>query len=430
MRVPAVFPIVLVACAPFFAFAQAPHNAAPGARSAAGAASGTSAVNPAGKIAYEIAAKCRAAASYEFEGELKLYGQRGEKPANLLSDSKVRFAVSRPGKYRLELKPAGKDEYLLVSDGSKSWAYVPSLKQYTEDDAGGGGSANEPAEERDRPRYQDGGADSERDLAEEFSRGLVPQLASLAETTQAAGMAGQAQVKYGGKKYTWPVVRTMSKEAPDGSRDLMEITVDPATLRIGRLMWANIRFPSGVRTLVRLEMDFKSFRIGEPLPDGTFIFEPPAKATLVDAVPLPGQTGSFLVGRMAPDLELKTLDGEPVRLSDLRGHTVLLDFWASWCPPCREELPAIVKLYSEYRDKGLLVFGVDDEDKSVARSYSNKAGLNFPTLDDGSRKAHRAFRVHGIPSVFIIDARGKVTAFFAGARKYEHLREALRGAGL
>ncbi len=426
-----VVAIAFLACAPLFA--QTPDSAALAGRpgEAAAATSGTPAANPAGKIAYDIAAKCGAASTYEFEGELKLYGQRGERPTNLLSNSKVRFAVSRPGKYRLELKPADKDEYLLVSNGGKSWAYVPGLKQYTEDEAAGaGGNSDEPAEERDKPRYEDGGADSERDLAEEFSRGIVPQLADLAKTTQAAEMAGEDTVKYEGKKYTWPKVRTMSKEAPDGSRDLMEITLDPATLRIGRLMWANVRFPNGVRTLVRLEIDFKSFRVGEPIADSTFVFEPPKKAKLVEAVPIPGQTGSFLVGRMAPDLELKTLDGEPVRLSDLRGHPVLLDFWASWCPPCREELPGIVKLYAELKDKGLLVYGVDDEGKSAARSYSKDAELNFPTLDDGGRKAHRAYRVRGIPSVFVIDANGKVVAYFAGARKYEQLRAALKGVGL
>lgn len=94
-----------------------------------------------------------------------------------------------------------------------------------------------------------------------------------------------------------------------------------------------------------------------------FIYSPPANYREVDrlehAFPRPAKD---LIGKPAPELSMQTLTGDTVKLSDLRGKLVLLDFWAAWCGPCRDQLPAIAKLYRETKDQGLILLGVNDDE--------------------------------------------------------------------
>jgi len=354
---------------------------------------------------------------------LRIEGQRGSDPAKPLSIAKVKLAVSDPGKYLLRVQPIDKDEYLLMSDGQKSWAYVPKLKQYTESESATVINNDDSEEDGDA-------SDKERDLAETFAHLIVPTLAGLGKDLQAVDMKGTTDVKYEGRKQTWPILRALSQKDEHNSQNLVQLAIDPATNAIGRMLWFSIGNSDKDRTVIRMTFDFATFRMGEHLPESTFTFEPPKKAKLVDAVPIPGQTGSFLLNQPAPDFELKTLDGERVRLSSFRGHPVLLNFWASWCGPCRRELPGLVKIYSQYKDKGLVVLGVNDEGKGTARKFADVASLTFPTVDDSDQKAYRQYRVRSIPSVFIINTDGKVVRFFSGARDEEGLRAALKSVGL
>ena len=375
---------------------------------------------------HTLAAKCETAKNYAFEGELELAGQRGSTPGRILAKAKIKLAVSEPGKYLLRVEPLGRDEYLLVSDGQKSWAYVPKLKQYTEQESASVADSGDDEE----GSGGGGGSDDERDLAETWAHLVISTLARMEQNAQSAAIAGTGEVKYEGAKHKWPVVRVMSARDPQGGLSLIEVTLDPATLNVGKLVWSNASYSKGEKTVIRLTVDFSSFQVGEKIPDSTFAFDPPKKSKLVDAVPIPGQTGSFLVNKPAPDFELKTLDGEKIRLSELRGHPVLLSFWASWCGPCRRELPGLSKISNEYKAKGLQVLGVNDEGKGTAGKYVKEAGLTFDTLDDSGLKAHRLYRVRSIPTVFLIDKDGKVVRFFKGSRDEEAFRSALKGAGL
>jgi peroxiredoxin/outer membrane lipoprotein-sorting protein len=360
------------------------------------------------------------AKAYEFEGLLTVSGQRGTKPGRVLGKAKFHYAAADGGRYYLRIEPVDKDEYLLVSDGKKSWAYVPKLKQYTEDESAEVAGDDE----------ESAGGDDERDVAETFARMIVPVLGRMPKSAQAADVNGSAEVRSEGRKEQWPKVRVMSKKDAEGGQELMTLAVDPATLKLGQLRWTRSEMRDGEKSLYQMEVEFSSFQIGEKVSDDRFVFDPPKKTKLVESVPIPGQTGSFLLNKPAPDVELKTLDGEKVRISELKGKPVLLDFWASWCGPCRRELPSIVKLHEEFKEKGLVVLGVNDEGKKDAASYTREAHLTFPTLDDSGYKAHRAYRVRSIPSVFLIDRDGNVVKFFKGARSEGELRTALRGVGL
>jgi len=129
----------------------------------------------------------------------------------------------------------------------------------------------------------------------------------------------------------------------------------------------------------------------------------PAGATTRGKIPAP-QTG-FL----APNFTAKTIDGETVSLSDLRGKVILVNIWASWCPPCRVEMPAIEHVYRTYKDRGFLVLAVDStvqDTAANAQAFVNENQLSFPILMDESGEITRLYRVQSLPSSFFIGPDG------------------------
>lgn len=376
------------------------------------------------KIIHDLAQRAEDARAYSFEGDLLLSGQLGAEPGKILAQARVRLAAGPDGKSFLNVNAPAKGEYLLLSDGQKSWAYVPKLKQYTEEESGAR------PDDADTDGQSTASGDQERDPAESYARLVMPILARMYKSAASANRIGEATVKFAGKKQKWPLVRVFSKKDEQEGASMTELALDPGSLNIGRLVWANLTDSGGQKTVVRLTIDFRSFQIGDALPDATFHFTPPKNAKLVDAVPIPGQSGSFLLNRPAPDFELKTLDGQRVRLDSLRGKPVLLSFFASWCAPCLRELPGLVRIYEEFKGQGLEVLGVNDEGKGTARRFADKVGLSFTILDDSGEKAYRLYRVWNIPMTFLIDRDGKVVRFLRGGRDYQSLRTALKAVGL
>ncbi len=112
----------------------------------------------------------------------------------------------------------------------------------------------------------------------------------------------------------------------------------------------------------------------------------------------------------ASDFYLRDLDGELVRLSDFRGKVVLLNFWATWCPPCRKEMPAMQQLYQVYKDKGLeiVAVSVDTASTGEVRAFVEELGLTFPVLHDRDSLVSRLYSNPGVPSSYLINAQGKL----------------------
>jgi peroxiredoxin len=120
-------------------------------------------------------------------------------------------------------------------------------------------------------------------------------------------------------------------------------------------------------------------------------------------------------GQSAPDFTLKTLDGKELKLSDLRGKGVLLNFWASWCKPCREEMPAIQSVYEKYRGKGFVVVGVNIAETEVAvQGFTHQLELTFPVVLDRDRKVTRLYQIGPIPSSLFIGPDGKIQRKVSG----------------
>ncbi len=121
------------------------------------------------------------------------------------------------------------------------------------------------------------------------------------------------------------------------------------------------------------------------------------------------------VGFAAPDFSLETLDGETVNLSDLRGQAVLVNFWATWCPPCRAEMPAIQQLYEQYQDQGFTVLAVDlQESEAQVTAFAEQMGLTFPILIDPNGQVFSRYQVRALPSTFFVDRNGLIQEIALG----------------
>jgi cytochrome c biogenesis protein CcmG, thiol:disulfide interchange protein DsbE len=132
----------------------------------------------------------------------------------------------------------------------------------------------------------------------------------------------------------------------------------------------------------------------------------------------------------APDFTLERLDrkGE-LALSSLEGKAVVLNVWASWCIPCKEEAPFLERVWQQNRKRGLVVVGLDAKDfRRDARKFAERFGLTFPIVYDGPGGTLGGYGVTGFPETFVIDRQGKVVEAFAGAVNADEDRARLRAA--
>jgi len=128
-------------------------------------------------------------------------------------------------------------------------------------------------------------------------------------------------------------------------------------------------------------------------------------------------TLSAQVGEQAPAFSLKDKDGKTYSLESLKGKIIVLNFWATWCPPCRAEIPDFKKVYSEYRDKGVEILGVSLDHKGwgVIKPFLEQWEINYPVVLGGAGIARDYGNVRSIPTTFIIDKNGKVVDQHVGA---------------
>jgi peroxiredoxin len=143
----------------------------------------------------------------------------------------------------------------------------------------------------------------------------------------------------------------------------------------------------------------------------------------------PVPQGGDRVPEMAPVFSLPDLDGKTVSLADFRGKVVLLDFWATWCDPCLEELPDLIKLQDRFKDRGFTIVGVsaDLQGAKVVGPFAKKHGINYPILISGG-DIPEAYPVPGFPTAFLIDKQGKIYARYLGGQTVEDFSRDIEAA--
>lgn len=107
------------------------------------------------------------------------------------------------------------------------------------------------------------------------------------------------------------------------------------------------------------------------------------------------------------DFTLNSLDGEEYTLSKLKGKVLLVDFWATWCPPCKREIPHLIEIYEKYKDRGLIVLGISTEDKGTLEKFRQENNISYPILI-GTQDVFQKFGVRAIPHTIFFDKKGKI----------------------
>lgn len=132
----------------------------------------------------------------------------------------------------------------------------------------------------------------------------------------------------------------------------------------------------------------------------------------------------------AGDFTATSLGGEDVRLHALQGKIVVLEFWASWCKPCQEELAAMQKLHDEFASKDMVFLGIDGESSDFMQDFSKAHGYTLPMLLDSQQTVHGLYGDRLVPTTLVIDGKGKIAAHYVGAVGEAQLRRAPKKAGL
>jgi len=284
-----------------------------------------------------------------------------------------------------------------VSDGVQTWTHNGYLKQYTNT------TRTEP-------------------LAKALNAGLGATLSvdRPGATAKSAKLTGEESLTVGSRvRQCYRIEVTYEDNLPGSSKSGQSPTtywVDEGTYLVLKTASArhldNFPAASGPADM-KVTVSVEALRVNEPLPAELFTFTPPVNAKLVETFEYPGMKKPDMVGKQAPDFKLRDLLDKEVHLASARGKTVLLDFWTTWCAPCREEIPVIQKLREENRD--LVVFGIDvGEDGEVVQKFVKDNHITYPILLAGQDTMVDDYAAHAFPTVVVIDKAGVVRTYKTG----------------
>lgn len=327
------------------------------------------------------------------------------------AQNRVVTVADESGRYRVT-SDHPTDGGIVAFDGETSWVYFARRHQYQEIKGAMIDSADAPGLIRLKNRF-------------------VSRYADITKRLRSAKLARSESLEVNGREQDCRVVEA-TYDAPRGL----------AAEQIVRTFWIAADQPlvyqensefqarnpaSGRTTTVSQQIVFHRAEVGGAVDNDAFAPVLPEDAQLVAAF---DDQNASPVGRPAADFELNDLQGVTRRSDELKGKVILLDFWASWCVPCRIDLPRVEALHREFSAHGLVVLGVNDETLEKASTFVEDRGFTFPTLADAGGELFRAYEVRTIPTAVIIGRNGKVSSYLVGSHSAEQLREALRKASV
>ncbi len=138
--------------------------------------------------------------------------------------------------------------------------------------------------------------------------------------------------------------------------------------------------------------------------------------------PASQQSEDLKIGTKAPDFELKTLSGETVKLSSFKGKKVMLNFWATWCPPCKAEMPEMEQFYKQ-GNNDVVILAVNIDTENDVKGFADKNGITFPILLDKENKVNGMYQIISIPTTFFIDRNGVIKNKYTGSMKQDMMKQ-------
>lgn len=294
----------------------------------------------------------------------------------------------------------------MVSDGNNMWRALASKKQWAKVSAAALESGSD---------EEESGKASANDLHSALQGILLYRFLALAKNARDPVIAKEEDFKLGHAKLHGYLVRGHNDQSA------FELLVDRQSFLVVRAKEQR-KSPTGVMEVVTR---VKQLDLDPAAGDSLFTFEPKRGWNEVEMLVLPGEQHMVLIGQRAANFTLKTLDGEPVALGNLQGKVVVLDFWATWCGPCRAELPMVEELRAEFGD-AVQFYGVNDEDTTTVKKFVKEKNLHVPVLLDSRREVHARYGVRAIPTLLIIDPDGVIRQQLIGSCSERVLRKAIQ----
>jgi thiol-disulfide isomerase/thioredoxin/outer membrane lipoprotein-sorting protein len=374
----------------------------------------------------EVVTTLKGAKSYHFESvtESDLSGELHH------TWSKGREVLAKDQADRVHFETIGETgSYVVVSDGKTLWRAAPDSREFIRTPLSG-------------PLLDTKGGGPVAESSLQRLKFTMSYLEKLEENLSRAEQVRNETLEVDGKLIECVVVRA-EYTAPKGSVGIesrtrtfwidkqRKIVLREDSLTRGKL------FPTRPFDDVesRHSKRYVAASVNEPVPAALFVYTPPRTFREVDKLERPfPRAARDLIGKPAPELSMQTLTGETLNLRELRGKIVLLDFWATWCEPCRKQMPSIAKLYRETREQGVFLLGVnDDETQEKALQFIKEQGYDWPNVHDAKQlNARSSYKVDAIPTVVVIDKEGIVAEYQIGDGEVvdTSIRTALRKLGI
>lgn len=277
-----------------------------------------------------------------------------------------------------------------------------------------------------RHRYQDDEFELEPARIFNFFGGLDQFL--LPPDLKVEPLSGAATYTLGGRAVACQVFKSPG-DGGDGQGP-REYWYDPQSHLVMKTILTGVGNRGGQVMEQKLTFELKEFSLNEPVDEAVFAFTPPAGVRQVDHLDRLTNPDA-MTGQRAPAVTFKDLDGNLLDLSDLKGKVVFLDFWATWCGPCKMEMPHIQTLHEELGKSGEVVFlAASSEDKAAIKPFIDKYGYTFRVVMVAAEDAHQLYKASSIPAGFVIDRDGVIRAHMVGAQSERQLRKALAKAGI